>query len=261
LLTVPLLIWLLPESSQLKALRRSEPLAAGGTGFLFALFSERRALLTVWLAVGFFLALLTMYLLLNWLPTLLVSKGLSRPDASWVQLSFNVFGALASVATGALMQRLSFSLVVAVAFLLSALSLLLLAYAPPALSASIIAGGLVGATLSATQTLIYAVASVTYPTAVRGTGVGTAVCIGRLGSAAGPLLAASLIRSGQAPQQVLALLAPLIVLSGLAIFALVRRLGANDAITALGRPPLRPGGDAITLRKPGNAANRSRGEP
>jgi AAHS family 3-hydroxyphenylpropionic acid transporter len=223
LVAIPLLFFLLPESQQLKeAQERAVDGEKPNVGFANALFGEGRALRSLLLWIGFFLSLLTMYLLLNWLPTLMVSRGLSRPDASAVQLAFNVFGALASVGTGVLMDRLSMSKMTMIAFGSAAVSLLLLANAPPLLVASIIVGALVGITMSATQAVLYAIAPGNYPTEVRGTGVGSAVSIGRLGSAVGPVLAGVLLGAGRVPQEVLVVLVPVLLVAGLAVFGLTR---------------------------------------
>ena len=223
LLAVPLLIMVLPESRELKSQRAAAAEVTGPKhgGFYFALFQEGRAGRSILLWVAFFLALLTMYLLLNWLPTLLVGRGLSRPDASLVQLTFNVFGAVASLCTGLAMDRLSLRWVTIVSFASAAVALALLSAAPPQLVIAATIGGLVGVAMSATQALLYAIAPANYPTKVRGTGVGTAVTIGRLGSAAGPLLAAALLGSGRSPTEVLSVLIPIILVSGAATFVLV----------------------------------------
>jgi len=229
LVAIPLLAYLLPESRQLHGAitmhRTDQP---RHRGFLFAMFGEHRAARTLLLWFSFFLALLTMYLLLNWLPTLLVSRGLSRSDASLVQLSFNLFGALGSIATGRLMDRISIRKVVIAAFLSAAVCLLLLAHVEPAILAALAVGGLVGVTMSATQALLYALAPGLYPTRIRGTGVGSAVAVGRLGSAVGPLLAGALLSSGRTPQEVLQLLAPLMLVAGGALLVLLVLTKRND---------------------------------
>jgi AAHS family 3-hydroxyphenylpropionic acid transporter len=78
--------------------------------------------------------------------------------------------------------------------------------------------------MSATQALLYAVAPDPYLTAIRGTGVGSAVAVGRLGSAAGPLLAGALLTAGFAPQQVLQMLVPVMLTAGGVMLFLVERL-------------------------------------
>ena len=227
LIAVPLLLARLPESRALAG--DPAPGPAGVRGFHEALVADGRASRTVLLWTAFFLSLLTMYLLLNWLPTLLIGRGLSRPDASLVQLSFNILGALASVGTGLALDRLSLPVMVVGVFVSAALSLAALAGAPPQLLASLAVGGLVGVTMSATQTLLYAIAPANYPTRVRGTGVGSAVSVGRLGSAVGPLLAAALLGSGRGPQEVLTVLVPIILVSGLAAWTLAHRMARAEA--------------------------------
>jgi MFS transporter, AAHS family, 3-hydroxyphenylpropionic acid transporter len=229
LIAIPLLLWVLPESQQLQAVKQAQSDQRAGAGFGFALFGEQRAVRTLLLWAAFFLALLTMYLLLNWLPTLLVSRGLSRPDASLVQLTFNVLGALASMSTGLLMDRMPVSRVVMVSFSAAAVSLWLLSGVPAQLLLAMAAGGFVGVAMSATQALLYALAPSNYPTEVRGTGVGAAVAVGRLGSAAGPLLAAALLASGKAPQDILLLLVPIILVAGLGALLLARMMRQSVA--------------------------------
>ena len=218
LLAVPLLIKRLPESRELEAARSAR--ADRPSGVLTALFGEGRALRTLLLWIAFFLALLTMYLLLNWLPSLLVERGLSRREAALVQVAFNGVGALASGAAGVLMDRVGAPRVVAACFLGAALGLVSLAFAPPELAASLVVGGLAGLTVLASQAVLYAMAPGNYPAQVRGAGVGAAVAVGRAGSAVGPLLAAALLGAGRSPQAVLSVLVPIMLLAGAAAVAL-----------------------------------------
>lgn len=228
LVAIPLLLWLLPESRQLQAVRQAQTVGHSQKGFGFALFGEGRAACTLPLWFSFFLALLTMYLLLNWLPTLLVSRGMSKADASLVQVSFNVLGALGSICTGLLMDRISLRKVVIAAFVSAALCLLLLANVTPELMAALAVGGLVGITMSATQALLYAVAPGVYRTEIRGTGVGSAVAVGRVGSAVGPLLAGALLTSGSTPRDVLQILVPVMLIAGTGVLLLVTMMRRND---------------------------------
>ncbi len=230
LIAIPLLMSLLPESRQLQAAKRaSVAVQSSDRGFLFALFGDGRAVCTLPLWFGFFLALLTMYLLLNWLPTLLVSRGMSKADASLVQLSFNLLGALGSIGTGLLMDRISLRTVVIAAFFSAALCLLLLANVTAELTAALAVGGLVGITMSATQALLYSLAPGVYRTEIRGTGVGSAVAVGRLGSAVGPLLAGVLLTSGRTPHEVLLMLVPVMLIAGCAVLFLVNMMQRREA--------------------------------
>ncbi len=199
------------------------------SGFVEAAFGEGRGLTTLLLWIAFFLALLVMYLLLSWLPSLLIGKGLSRQDAGLVQMAFNLAGAVGSVATGWLMdqpKRRSATLIAV--FGASAVALAAAAVVPASLTIFLVVGAAVGATISGVQSSVYGMAPSFYPTRLRGTGVGAAVVMGRLGSAAGPLLAASLIGAGRPPGQVLLALLPILAAGGVACLWLSARATATE---------------------------------
>ena len=195
----------------------------------FALFGEGRASRTLILWLCFLFALITQYILLGWLPTLLGSKGLPRPDTSIVQIGFNLFGALGSVATGMLIDRPGRATTTALIFFAAIVSLGILAGAPASLGVSVLVGSLVGFTISGTQTIVYALAPGAYPTYVRGTGVGFAVAVGRIGAATGPLLAGAMLGAGASATKVLAVMAPLMVVAGLAAWWISRTTGTTSA--------------------------------
>jgi AAHS family 3-hydroxyphenylpropionic acid transporter len=230
LVVVPLLYWVLPDSKRLHPdSHASKPPVTQ------ALFGKNRSSTTLLLWVGFLLGLLVFYLLLNWLPSLLVSRGLSRPDSSLVQLAFNVAGAIGSVATGVIMDVRSKWLTTVAAFAASIIAILALAVAPADLIVLIAAGAAVGATISASQMVLYSLAPSCYPTVVRGTGVGAAVAIGRVGSALGPLLAGVLIGAGQSNSQVMVSILPILAISGVAATILAARI----------KPQLEPSGTGV----------------
>jgi AAHS family 3-hydroxyphenylpropionic acid transporter len=201
----------------------------GRSGFAEAVFGGGRTGASVTLWVGFFLALLAMYLLLSWLPSLLIGRGLARPDAALVQMAFNLFGAIGSIATGQLMDRgARRAPVVAGVFAAAAVSVAMASLLPVSPGISLAVGAALGATVSGTQALLYGLAPILYPRRVRGTGVGVGVAAGRLGSAAGPLLAGLLLATGLAPAQVLLSLLPVLAASGLAAVFLLAKPSAED---------------------------------
>jgi AAHS family 3-hydroxyphenylpropionic acid transporter len=176
---------------------------------------EGRALTTLLLWTVFLLALLIMYLLLSWLPSLLIGRGLSRPDAGLVQMAFNIAGAVGSVAAGWLMDRRGWRIATVIgAFGAAAAAVAVLASAPVSLVVSLLVGAALGATVSAVQSVVYGMAPTFYPARLRGTGVGAAVVMGRLGSAIGPLLAGALLATGRSAAQVLLTLLPVLALGG-----------------------------------------------
>jgi AAHS family 3-hydroxyphenylpropionic acid transporter len=210
IIVIPVLIFALPDSYQFT----EQKAATSKVGVFEALFGEARLPLTLALWAAFFSGLLILYLLLNWLPSMLVSRGLTRSQASLVQAVFNLVGVFGAASVGALMDGPARRWAVGAIFICMGTSLWLLGTLPITFEVALICGGLVGAATLGSQSVFYNLAPSFYPTVVRGTGLGVAVAAGRLGSVAGPLLAASLVGSGHSAGDVLLALLPLVAISG-----------------------------------------------
>jgi MFS transporter, AAHS family, 3-hydroxyphenylpropionic acid transporter len=201
----PVLGLLLPESRAFQQHR------AAGAGRIFDVFADGRAARTLLLWITFLLALLALYLLLNWLPTLMIDSGLTKAQAALAQIAFNIGGALAAIYVGLHLETNLRRIGVLVVFLALPCLLGLLALAPGTVTTTLLLVFLLGASVLAAQAILYAYAPLCYPTAIRGTGVGFAVSMGRIGSIIGPLLGSVLVGSGRTPSQVLTGLLPLVL--------------------------------------------------
>jgi len=225
LLALLLALALLPNPSK----ARVAAMDAQKSGFVEALTGDGRGLTTLLLWIAFFLALLIMYLLLSWLPSLMIGRGLSRSDAGLIQMTFNLAGAAGSIVTGWLMDhRRRRTLTILGAFGASGAAVAAAASAPASLAVFLVVGAALGATVSGVQSVVYGLAPGFYPARLRGTGVGAGVVMGRLGSAAGPLLAATLIGAGGSSNQVLLALLPVIAVGGLVSLWLATRPRSED---------------------------------
>lgn len=191
------------------------PVALDRTAVGTALFGEGRAIQTGVLWLCFLTALITQYIILSWLPSLLVAKGLPKPQAPLCQMAFNLLSVPGAILAGMLIDRPLRRLAIPAVFAAGIVSLAILAVVPAELMVSLAAAGLVGLTASGAQAIMYALAPAVYPTHVRGTGVGFALAIGRLGAATGPLLAGAMLGAGLPPTHVLGVMAPLLLLAGL----------------------------------------------
>lgn len=174
----------------------------------------RRTLL-IW--VGFFLMQVTFQIMLNWLPLLMQARGLSKNEAAFAQVGFNMGGASAALLMGFLLDRRRKLVSVAAAVIALPTVITLLANVPA--SGDLVTGLalLIGGAILSFQVILYAVTDVSYPARARGTGVGAAVGIGRLGAIVGPAFAAFLIGSGRTPQQVLTGVLPIAVACGVCV--------------------------------------------
>jgi MFS transporter, AAHS family, 3-hydroxyphenylpropionic acid transporter len=190
---------------------------------VLAFLEEGRALRTVLLWISFLLSLLTLYLLLNWLPTLLASSGFSKPAVAIAMISFNIGGWLSALFIGFHLDTQLRHRGVLVTFISVPLLLLLLALGPTQSSIVALVVFVLGAAVVGAQAILYAFAPLLYPTRIRGTGVGFAVAMGRMGSVAGPLLGGVLVGSGRNTSQVLIGLLPIALACGLCAVVLTWR--------------------------------------
>jgi AAHS family 3-hydroxyphenylpropionic acid transporter len=226
LLLVPLLLFALPESARFREAVAAQG-AAGRAPAAEVLFGGGRAGPTLALWVSYFFTLLVIYLLQNWIPVLMVAKGLSRPEGALISACVN-FGAVAgSLILGWLMDRGHERAVVAGMYLGMAASMAALAvmhgFGPMAL-----AGAGAGFFAIGGQLVLYALAPRYYDTLSRGTGVGAAVAAGRLGSMTGPLMGGALLSAGFSAAVVLGAAIPGMAVAAVAAMLLLRREGAAD---------------------------------
>ncbi|MGC3980814.1 MAG: MFS transporter [Steroidobacteraceae bacterium] len=228
---LPLLIALLmnkliDESAEFKAYKNSLQRAdMPKDNHWLAVLDDGRALRSILLWVAFFLGLLTLYLLLNWLPTLLVAVGFSRTQAAAAQIALNIGGFAAALAVGRCMETRWRQASVIATFVALPIMILVLGRITTASSLGYMIGvaTLLGCAIVAAQAILYAFAPALYPTAIRGMGVGTAVAVGRVGSIVGPLAVPFLVSgSGVIDAQVLLKLLPIVVICGVSAIALSR---------------------------------------
>lgn len=224
LLLVPLLIGLLPES---RAYLDVAGTGAARASVAHTLFGGGRTPSTLALWISYFCTLIVLYFLLNWLPSLMAARGLDRTHVGLVQICFNVGGGLGALGIGAALDRMRAQRVVGGMYAGIVLSLAALAAAPgfASLAAAAFAAGMF---VIGGQSVLYALAAIYYPTAMRGTGVGTAVAVGRLGSVVGPLAAAQLLAMGRSASVVIGASIPVTLVAAAAALLLIRRPRAGD---------------------------------
>lgn len=178
---------------------------------------------TLLLWTVFFLGLMVVYLLMNWLPQLLVVHGFTRGQASFAQILYSLGGVVGSLVGGRVLDSRWRLPAIAASFAFVAAALALLGLLPPVLALMLFAVIFVGGGVLCVQSILYGIAPQCYPADIRGTGVGLVVAVGRLGSMAGPLLAGVLVAYGSTPSDVMLLMVPPILACGIGTLALIAR--------------------------------------
>jgi AAHS family 4-hydroxybenzoate transporter-like MFS transporter len=156
------------------------------------LFSEGRAAATALFWVMFFMSLLDLYFLSNWLPTVLNDLGASVSLAAVIGAMLQVGGVVGTFALGSVIDRFSFR-ALAVTYLLAAVAVTSIGYATHSAVLAAVAIFCAGFCIVGGQIASNALAATFYPTSIRSTGVGWALGIGRVGSIAGPLVGGALL--------------------------------------------------------------------
>ncbi|NML30758.1 MFS transporter [Paraburkholderia antibiotica] len=157
------------------------------------LFRAGRGPVTVILWAISFMNLIVLYFLSNWLPTVMRDAGYTPGTAVIVGTVLQTGGVIGTLLLGWLIERLGFVRVLFACFAVAAFAvgtIGVVAHALPWLLVVVFAGGfcVVGG-----QPAVNALAGHFYPTALRSTGIGWSLGIGRIGSVIGPLVGGQLI--------------------------------------------------------------------
>jgi len=157
------------------------------------LFTEGRTIATPLLWVCFFMNLLVLFFLNNWLPTLMNDAGIKVETAIMITTLFQIAGTIGAIFLGWLFDRGFSFRTLALAYVGAAVSVILIGQSGTSI-------GLLMATVTAAgfcvvggQTSSQALVANFYPTAIRSTGVGWCHGIGRIGSIVGPILGGMLL--------------------------------------------------------------------
>jgi AAHS family 4-hydroxybenzoate transporter-like MFS transporter len=169
---------------------------ARGAFVVKQLFEKRRAVGTILIWTVYFMNLLNLYFLNSWLPTIMSDADVPVDTAIRLTALFQVGGIGGALVLGALLDRYFSFWVLAGCYLWAAMcvffigssgaSTLMLAITITSAGLGIIGG----------QNASHALSAAFYPTAIRSTGVGWALGIGRIGSIVGPVLGGLLLARG-----------------------------------------------------------------
>lgn len=157
------------------------------------LFRAGRMPVTLLLWAISFMNLIDLYFLSNWLPTVMRAAGYTPGTAVLVGTTLQTGGVIGTLLLGWFIERYGFMRVLFVSFAGAVVSVGVVgsvAHALPWLLVAVFAGGfcVVGG-----QPAVNALAGQFYPTALRSTGIGWSLGIGRIGSVLGPLVGGHLI--------------------------------------------------------------------
>jgi AAHS family 4-hydroxybenzoate transporter-like MFS transporter len=197
---------------------------------------------TLALCASFFCCLLTVYIGAQWVPSLLAGAGFDVSTASSGLTAYNIGGVVGAILGAIVIGR--------VGSRITMLTMAAGAIAGAALLASVAIGSQsvfsvlamlawTGGLINAVQTTMYALAAHVYPTGIRGTGVGTAVAVGRVGGVAAPYAGSWALESGGA-SQLFAVMAAGMTLVFVALAAVKNHIPKSSALRGVGTAAAEP---------------------
>ncbi|WP_425919517.1 MFS transporter [Acinetobacter sp. TSRC1-2] len=247
LLTVPFLIFLLPESLRFMVLknqsiekieqimRRISPHIqvlprliptqneTNKVG-IKDLFSRQYAMGTFLIWCTFFMSLLIIYMISSWMPTLLTNNGFNLKNASWVTSVFQIGGTIGAIVIGYMMDKIDSTKVLSIAYVLGAAFLMCLGLGIEQANTMLLLLGMfgVGVGISGSQVGVNAFSSSFYPTHCRATGVSWANAAGRSGSVVGSIIGGWLMALNLSSFEIMSLLAIPALFAAFSLFMINR---------------------------------------
>ena len=198
------------------------------------LFAQGRTAFTLLIWVVFFMSLLDLYFLTNWLPTIISEAGIPVGRAALITAMYQVGGTVGTLLLGRLFDRFAPFFMLALTYLTAAIFVLLIGATGASLAALVLTVFGAGFCVVGGQIGANALTANSYPTAIRSTGVGWALGIGRIGSIIGPIIGGLLLSLRWPTRQIFLVAAIPVVIASVAALGIHFLRRAPAAQGALG---------------------------
>jgi AAHS family 4-hydroxybenzoate transporter-like MFS transporter len=207
---------------------------------LAQLFKEGRAVGTILVWLIFFLSFFLMIFMVSWVPTFIRMTSGSTTAAGTSLGMWNIGSLIATALVGRLIDRYGYYRVLIPAFaVIAAVTWLLGALVTAPVIVVVLCIATVGFFVGGSNSGLMALASTSYPVAIRSTGVGAAYALGgRTGALIGPLLAAFLLQFGWGPSAICYVMGTPMILGVFVLLLLKRQSGFGTTTARVA--PLKP---------------------
>jgi AAHS family 4-hydroxybenzoate transporter-like MFS transporter len=251
ILLAALVHWKLPESLRFLVRRGREDLARALIARAFrqysnatfaeegtqarakwnTIFTAPHRRVTLGLALAFFANLFAAFAFFNWIPTVLVERGLDLKTALEGAFIFNLFGGPGAVMVAALMSRLGSRaglVLVVMAAIISVFCLAALLHRPDlSIVALMVCLAAAGATVAGFQSGLYALAATAYPTECRSAGIGAVVGTGRIGAMCSALAGGAILSMAGGDYAFFGAIAVMLVVAAIGVGLVNRHIGRS----------------------------------
>ncbi|MFC3443567.1 MFS transporter [Sphingobium rhizovicinum] len=206
-----------PRLDALPARNVSETQHAGVRGLL----NEGRAFGTILLWFAIIFSFMTLYFVISWIPKLAIEAGLPATDAIYAGAIYNIGAFVGTSSIGLVAMRFDLRKLILTYMLLAAAALVLFGSVAMPLAATLATAFMIGVFVQGGFNGCYPLAASLYPPEARGTGIGWAMGMGRIGAVIGPMLGGFLLAAKVSLSIIFGIFAVPVVLAGICA-ALIR---------------------------------------
>jgi AAHS family 3-hydroxyphenylpropionic acid transporter len=192
-----------------------------------SLFGKGRGLTTFLLWSVLFLTATVLYMMVNWLPSLMTARGFTLEVSHYSSAMFSMGGCVGTLTFGVLIDRFGYRRVLVPAYVGILAAMCGIAFTETA-GVILISAGILGFFVTGSFYTLNGASPLYYPAESRGLGTGAAVGFGRVGSIVGPLIAGYVFQIGvgpiaAGPSAVPLATIPLVILGGITAWLVSRR--------------------------------------
>ncbi|RYM13873.1 MFS transporter [Sphingobium cupriresistens] len=189
----------------------SETRHAGVRGLLTE--GRARSTILLWLAITF--SFMTLYFVISWIPKLAVEAGLPAKDAIYAGAIYNIGAFIGTSSIGLVAMHFDLRRLILVYMALAAVALTVFGSVAMPLAATLGTAFLIGVFVQGGFNGCYPLAASLYPPEARGTGIGWAMGVGRIGAVIGPMLGGVLLAAKVSLPVIFGIFAVPVVLAGI----------------------------------------------
>jgi benzoate transport len=177
-----------------------------------ALFKDgrSRSSLLLWTAVA--LGYFVLYFVISWIPKLSAQAGLAQADAIYAGAAYNAGSFIGTTAIGLITVYFRINRVIAAFYAAAVVAMMVFGSVSMPLAMTLLVALLVGVTVNGGFNGFWGLAANLYPAEMRGTGVGWALGVGRIGAVLGPIIGGFLVGANLPISTIFAIFAvPLVI--------------------------------------------------
>jgi benzoate transport len=161
-----------------------------------SLFAHGYSRITLLLTVAYFTQIMTFYYIQKWIPKIVVDLGFEQAEAGTVLVAANIGNLAGAIVIGLASQRFRLRPLIVTAMIAGFAAIAVFGLGFHDVAALSIVAMIAGFFVNASVVGLYPIMTQLYPAALRASGIGFVIGIGRGGSALGPIVTGALFTGG-----------------------------------------------------------------